>query len=148
MAWTYDQLIAEMHTRHQLGQIQLGYARTDYNTAQARWGTGDDHGAIDALMDAVYHNNQAVEDALASSFYGYDGATNLIPTALDTAMACDFITEAPEYELTLSKIMDAMWNCKKHQSLLFIPMIDAMRGSIQEKTVTSQYMADALRHFL
>ncbi|GAJ12159.1 unnamed protein product, partial [marine sediment metagenome] len=42
----------------------------------------------------------------------------------------------------------AMWDAQPHQCLLFIPMIDAMRGSIQNKTVTSQYMADALRHFM
>lgn len=147
MAWTYDQLIAEMHTRHQQGQTELANARTDYNTAQARWAGGDDHGAIDALMDAVYHNNQAVEDALASSYYGYDGATNIIPTALDRDMACPFITEAPEYDLTMSKIMDAMWKAEPYQCLLFVPMIDAMRGSIWNKTVTEEWMSNALKHF-
>lgn len=148
MAWTYDQLIAEMHTRHTLAQSELAQARTDYNTAQARWGAGDDHGAIDALMDAVYHNNQAVEDALASSYYGYDGATNIIPTALDINMGCNFITEAPEYELTMTKLLETLWNAEPHQCLLFVPMIDAMRGAIQEKTVTPEWMSNALRHFL
>jgi len=51
------------------------------------------------------------------------------------------------YELTMSKILDALWDAKPHQCLLFIPMIDAMRGSIMEKTVTLDYMARALRHF-
>ncbi len=56
--------------------------------------------------------------------------------------------EDGETEIDMSMILDAMWDCQKHQPLLFIPMIDAMRGSIQEKTVTSQWMADALRHFV
>ena len=56
--------------------------------------------------------------------------------------------EDGETEIDMSMILDAMWGCQKHQPLLFIPMIDAMRGSIQEKTVTSQWMADALRHFV
>lgn len=56
--------------------------------------------------------------------------------------------EGGDGEVTMSMILDAMWDAKPHQCLLFIPMIDAMRGAIQQKTVTSQYMADALRHFM
>lgn len=51
-------------------------------------------------------------------------------------------------EVTMSAILDAMWNAEPHQCLLFIPMIDAMRGSIQEKTVSTEWMGNALRHFL
>lgn len=51
-------------------------------------------------------------------------------------------------EVTMSAILDAMWGAEPHQCLLFIPMIDSMRGSIQEKTVTSEWMSNALRHFL
>lgn len=51
-------------------------------------------------------------------------------------------------EIDMSAILDAMWAAKPYECLLFIPMIDAMRGSIQNKTVTSEYMANALRHFL
>jgi len=50
--------------------------------------------------------------------------------------------------IDMTAILNAMWDCKEHQPLLFIPMIDAMRGSIQEKTVTSEWMSNALRHFL
>ena len=51
-------------------------------------------------------------------------------------------------EIDMTMILDAMWACEKHQPLLFIPMIDAMRGAIQEKTVTSQWMSNALKHFM
>ena len=51
-------------------------------------------------------------------------------------------------EIDMSMILEAMWDAEPYQCLLFVPMIDAMRGSIQEKTVTSQWMADALRHFV
>lgn len=51
-------------------------------------------------------------------------------------------------EVDMSAILDALWEAEPWQTLLFIPMVDAMRGSIQEKTVTSQWMADALRHFM
>jgi len=51
-------------------------------------------------------------------------------------------------EIDMSAILEAMWTCEKHQPLLFIPMIDAMRGSIQQKTVTTEWMSNALRHFM
>lgn len=51
-------------------------------------------------------------------------------------------------EIDMTDILNAMWDAKPHQCLLFIPMIDAMRGSIQNKTVTSEYMSNALRHFM
>lgn len=52
------------------------------------------------------------------------------------------------YELTMSKILEALWLAEPYQCLLFIPMIDAMRGAIQEKTVTSNWMAEALKRFM
>ncbi|GAI53917.1 unnamed protein product [marine sediment metagenome] len=55
--------------------------------------------------------------------------------------------DGDDYVLTMSKIMDAMWKAEPHQCLLFIPMVDAMRGAIQEKTVTSEWMSEALKHF-
>ena len=48
----------------------------------------------------------------------------------------------------MQAILDAMWASKTWQTLLFITYIDAMRGSVSEKTVTEQKMADYLRHFL
>lgn len=57
-------------------------------------------------------------------------------------------TDGDEYELTMSKIMDAMWDAKPYQCLLFIPMIDAMRGAIMGKTVTLDYMGKALKRFM
>jgi len=48
----------------------------------------------------------------------------------------------------MNAILSAMWSSANTQTLLFIAYIDAMRGSISEKTVTQQSMADYLRHFL
>lgn len=59
----------------------------------------------------------------------------------------NWLTDGVEYELTMSKIMAVMWDSKPYQTLLFIPMIDAMRGSIWNKTVTEQWMSNALKHF-
>lgn len=48
----------------------------------------------------------------------------------------------------MDAILDAMWNAKDWQTLLFVAYIDAMRGSVSEKTVTEQSMSNYLRHFL
>jgi len=48
----------------------------------------------------------------------------------------------------MNAILTALWGSANWQTLLFVAYIDAMRGSISEKTVTEKAMADYLRHFL
>ena len=48
----------------------------------------------------------------------------------------------------MSAILNAMWASLDWQTLLFIAYIDAMRGSLSEKTVTETSMANYLRHFM
>lgn len=48
----------------------------------------------------------------------------------------------------MNAMLDAMWESKSWQTLLFIVCIDGMRGSLSEKTVTKEAMAKYLRHFL
>lgn len=48
----------------------------------------------------------------------------------------------------MNAILSAMWNSVNWQTLLFVTYIDAMRGSISEKTVTETNMANFMRHFL
>lgn len=55
--------------------------------------------------------------------------------------------EGGDNGVDMSAILDAMWDAKPHQCLLFVPMIDAMRGSIWNKTVTVDWMSNALKHF-
>lgn len=57
-------------------------------------------------------------------------------------------SDGDEYQLTMSKILTAMWESETWETLLFVTRIDAMRGAIGEKTVTEKAMADQLRHFL
>ena len=51
-------------------------------------------------------------------------------------------------EIDMSAILDAMWDAEGGQPLTFISYIDAMRGSVSEKTVYAPYMEGYLRHFL
>jgi len=51
-------------------------------------------------------------------------------------------------EITMDAILDAMWDSLGGQTMTFITYIDAMRGSISEKTVFEPYLSSYLRHFL
>lgn len=50
--------------------------------------------------------------------------------------------------VNMATILDAMWGAKPYQCLLFVPMIDAMRGAISEKTVLSSWMSEAMKRFM
>lgn len=50
--------------------------------------------------------------------------------------------------IAMSDILTAMWASENWQTLLFIAYVDAMRGSVSEKTVTETNMGNYLRHFL
>ena len=48
----------------------------------------------------------------------------------------------------MNAILTALWSSVNWQTMLFVTYVDAMRGSISEKTVTEQSMGTYLRHFL
>lgn len=49
--------------------------------------------------------------------------------------------------VNMSTILNAMWDAEPYQCLLFVPMIDAMRGAISEKTVLTSWMSEAMKRF-
>jgi len=51
------------------------------------------------------------------------------------------------YELTMEKILDAMWDSDKLRSFHFINYIDAMRASIWNIEIYETHLADWFRHF-
>jgi len=142
MATSYEQLIAELHTRHDYAQSHLGLARIALNTAEMKWNAGNDHGAIASLITAAFENNQASEDIIWKSYYGYNGATNIIPTALDLLEPCE---PSEPYELTMSKILEAMLEAEPHQPLLFIAYVEAYRASVWNATFDERFFADLVK---
>lgn len=111
-----------------------------------------------ALGTQIGDENWSAAETICNQIGDYVG-TYVKPALCDsggvkgkTYYALDWIsdnwpTDGNGYELTMSKILAALWEAKPHQCLLFVPMIDAMRGSIMEKTVTLEWMGMALRHF-
>ena len=135
------------------------------------WGYADGGAALTALLDARNHLYTAgdyieAEDWVnaktqlynAADDFGYVGRYLLQDDVFYESLRRDWRdalywindnwpADGVEYELTMSKIMNAMWDAEPYQCLLFVPMIDAMRGSIWNKTVTEEWMAKALIHF-
>lgn len=54
---------------------------------------------------------------------------------------------APPYELTMQKILDAMWDTDKLRTFHFINYLDAMRASIWNVEVYESHLTDWYLHF-
>lgn len=54
---------------------------------------------------------------------------------------------APEYELTMDKILTAIWETDKLRSFHFINYIDAMRASIWNIEIYETHLEEWYRHF-
>lgn len=147
MAWTYDQIITEMHTKHDYAQSYLWLARQSIDDAQSHWNSNQDHLAIEDLITAVYNNNQAGEYIIWGYFWGYGGSTNMIPTALDRNMACPFITEAPGGEVNMDSILSAMIAADFDELLKFIGIVDAYRVSLWNEPFNAEFYAALARGF-
>lgn len=147
MAWSYDALIASMHDQHDAAQTHLGSARYWLNRADSHWWANEDHLCLEDVMTAIYENNQACEHIIQGGFYGYNGATNIIPTALDRNMACDFITEAPPAEFTMDDILTAMISADAAQLMTFIGVVDAYRVSLWNEPFNAEFYAALARGF-
>lgn len=59
----------------------------------------------------------------------------------------EFCVGGDEYELTMEKIMDAVWESNKLESFFFINYIDAMRASIWNVEIQETKLAELYRHF-
>lgn len=141
---------------HKFSNFADAYVYLESRWSVARGFQEDAFGLCDDALDAADDGNwkygikycawaikstlSAFDNLLQNYSYSYDQA--VYPECLYWASQ-----EGGDGDVTMSAILDAMWKAEPHQSLLFIPMIDAMRGSIWNKTVTEEWMSNALRHF-
>lgn len=147
MGVPYATIIAGLHDSHDHGQTHLSTARYWLGRADSHWWRNEDHDAIWDIMTAIMENNQAIEAALYQGFFGYNGSTNAIPTALDTDMACPFITEAPPAEFTMDDILTAMISADAAQLMTFIGVVDAYRVSLWNEPFNAEFYAALARGF-
>ncbi|GAH42766.1 unnamed protein product [marine sediment metagenome] len=121
---------------------------TEYGMIATMCGEARGYAAGKECQLAVYKLAQVIQ-------YFADTYDRLIDLYFDDADSSDLFEslywasqEGGNGAIDMTTILDAMWKAEPHQCLLFIPMIDAMRGSIQNKTVTTDWMSQALRHFM
>ena len=56
-------------------------------------------------------------------------------------------TDGDEYELTMDKILAAMWDSDRLRNFLFINYIDAMRAGIWNTEIYEKHLIEWYRHF-
>lgn len=148
MGWPYDSLIAELTTHYNLAETETYWARKEVGYAQSHWYGGDDHACLDDLIDAVLRNNQAIEWILCQGFFGWNGSSHALTDALDRELACPFITEAPETEVTMAAILSAMITANADDLKMFIGLVDAYRTSLWNKPFNVDFYAALARGFM
>jgi len=148
MAWTYDQLITALWDRLAGANNDRASVSVARNAALIDWNAGDDHAAIGHIIDGMSETIQYMANMLAKGYYGWDGSTFLLPTALDRNYACPFITEAPEYDLTMMEILSTMYTAHPDEVQFFVALVDAYRQSIWNRPFPKVYYADLARGFM
>lgn len=95
--------------------------------------------------DSAYWWTQRTTNDWYNVFWNNGCAIRLLIAKCDSLQAQ---IDAGVGAVDMGTILNAMWASEDWQTLLFVAYIDAMRGSLSEKTVTEQSMANYLRHFL
>ncbi|KKL05720.1 hypothetical protein LCGC14_2603240, partial [marine sediment metagenome] len=108
MGWPYDALIAHVTDRYNLANANRARVNSSAANAATAWNLGNDHDAMGHIIDALVETGDYMGSMLNKGFYGYNSSTYALPSALDRNMANPFITEAPEYDLTMSAIINTM----------------------------------------
>lgn len=147
MAWTYDQLISQLWDKLAGANSDRASVSVARNAARIDWNAGDDHAAIGHIIDGMTETIQYMANMLAKGYYGWDGSTFLLPTALDRNYACPFITEAPPYDLTMAAIIVTMLSANPKQVEYFVGLVDAYRQSIWNRPFNQDFYAALARGF-
>lgn len=147
MGVPYDDLIAQVTSKYGTANTWRASLDSNYNQALIDWNAGDDHAALWDVIEGMADTVQYMVMMLGKGFWGWNGSTYALPTALDRNLACPFITEAAEYELTMSKILQAMYLAEPHQPLIFIAYLEAYKASVWNATFDERYFADLVKRW-
>ena len=148
MASTYDQLISTLTTHWGWARSHHLSMSTAINMAFSHWYALDDHDCLYDVLQCLELARDCFADALSKGYYGYNGSTFTLITALDRAMANPFITEAPEFTLTMEAILNTMLTADPYQVEYFVGLVDAYRQSIWNKPFNSEFFAALARGFM
>lgn len=148
MAYSYDSLITVLWDRYDEANVHRAEIFTKRDQALYDWNAADDHKAIRHLIEGLDACGSYAVDMLARGFYGYDGSDYALLCALDRSFANEFITEAPEFELTMSAILSRMVSASFSEFQAFIGYIDGYRVALWNKPFNSDYYAALARGFM
>lgn len=148
MATSYDPLINALWDSWQTAYGWAASLGGNYDEAAAHWIAGDDHAALEDVIQGMWDTNQALINILKKGYYGWDGATFALLTALDRNKACPFITEADIPAIDMTAILVAMKNAKPHQPLLFVGYLEAYKASVWNATFDETFFADLVRKWM
>ena len=148
MASTYDQLIAEITSKYGLANSHNLTANVEIGQAWVDWFVPDDHACLQDVIQCLEQLQAAFVDILDKGFYGWNGSTYALPTALDRAKACPFITEAPPYTLTMADLINSMLVATPYEVNYFVGLVDAYRQAIWNKPFNAEFFAALSRGFM
>lgn len=115
-------------------------------------------GKLNSLGNYIAAENWAYAGSAAqgAANYCYDASTDLGYTydsvrkwsyELFDWIRDNWPSDGAEYELTMAKILDAMWDSDKLRSFHFVNYIDAMRAGIWNTQISEQHLVEWYRHF-
>lgn len=148
MAWTYDQLISRLWDNYSGANAHRANVLIAKNAAWIFWQSGDDHGAIQQIINGMTETVYYMADMLGKGYYGWDGSTFLLPTAFDRDKACPFITEGDVPEVNMAAIIVAMLSANPDQVEYFVGLVDAYRQSIWNRPFDKEFFATLARGFM
>lgn len=87
------------------------------------------------IYNAAYHFKGGSPNLYTAMYYGMDWIDDNWPGDID------------EYELTMQKILDAVWVSTPLETFFFVNDIDAMRAAIWNKEISVERLHELYRHF-
>jgi len=148
MATDYNSLINVLWDSWQTAQGWIASLAANYSQAAADWNAGDDHAALEDVIQGMWDANQALVNILKKGYYGWDGSTYALLSALDRDHACPFITEADIPSFNMDAILSVMLSATPEQVEYFVGLVDAYRQSIWNRPFNQDFYAALARGFM
>lgn len=145
MAYSYNQLIAELTAKYGLADNHRAGINLEITQAWLDWQVPDDHAAIQDIIQGLEETRDAFVDMLSKGYYGYNGSTYCLPTALDLNKACTFISEAT---VTMADILNAMLTANADEVMYFVGLVDAYRQSVWNRDFNQEFFGALAQGFM
>ena len=143
----YDSLIASLSTGYNSADTARSSLNSNRIWAESHFTGGDDHQALEYAIKGMLDGVNIAAGLLAKGFYGWNGTTKALISALDRTKANPFITSDDVDELTMSSLLNVMLSADADDITYFIGIVDAYRQSIWNKPFNEEFYAALARGF-